>query len=79
MNASHLNIYSATILDRMYYLNLDLFNYQVIYIREILKDLCSQIVVDKLDNCLAKIPRFSNLKIFKNGLENIKKFTADEF
>jgi hypothetical protein len=79
MNASHLNIYSATIPDRMHHLDLGLFNYQVTYTREMLKDLCGQIAVDELDNRLAKIPRFPGLKIFKNGLENIKRFTADEF
>jgi len=44
-----------------------------------LKELCGQIAVDELNNRLAKIPRFPNLKLFKNGLENIKRFTADEF
>ena len=63
----------------MHYLDLGLFNYQMIYTREMLKVLCGQVAVDELDNRLAKIPRFPGLKIFKNGLENIKRFTADEF
>ncbi|POG78431.1 hypothetical protein GLOIN_2v1836852 [Rhizophagus irregularis DAOM 181602=DAOM 197198] len=63
----------------MHHLDLGLFNYQVIYTRVLLKELCGQIAVDELDNRLAKIPRFSGLKIFKNGLENIKLFTANEF
>jgi len=79
MNVSHLNIYAATIPDRMHHLDLGLFNYQVTYTRELLKEMCSQIAVDELDNRLARIPRFPGLKIFKNGLENIKRFTADEF
>lgn len=74
-----MNIYTATIPDRMHHLDLGLFNYQVTYTRELLKELCGQIAVDELDNRLANIPRFSGLKIFKNGLENIKRFTADEF
>ena len=49
------------------------------YTRELLKEMCGQIAVDELDNRLARIPRFPGLKIFKNGLENIKRFTADEF
>jgi hypothetical protein len=77
--ASHLNIYSATIPDRMHHLDLGLFNYQVTYTRELLKEWCGQIAVDELDNRLARIPRFPGLKIFKNGLENIKRFTADDF
>jgi len=63
----------------MHHLDLGLFNYQVIYTREMLKDLCGQAAIDELDNRLATIPRFPGLKIFKNGLGNIKRFTADEF
>jgi len=63
----------------MHHLDLGLFKYQVSYTRKLLKDLCGQVAVDELDNCLAKIPRFPGLKLFKNGLENIKRFTADEF
>ena len=79
MNASYLNIYSAIIPDRIHHLDLGLFNYQVTYTREMLKELCGQIAVDELDNRLARIPRFPRLKLFKNGLENIKRFTASDF
>jgi len=44
-----------------------------------LKELCGQAAIDEIDNRLATIPRFPGLKIFKNGLGNIKQFTADEF
>src|SRR5436305_9790514 len=60
-------------------LTLELFNYQVTYTRELLKEMCGQIAVDELDNRLARIPRFPGLKVFKNGLEDIKRFIADEF
>ena len=63
----------------MHHLDLGLFNYQVMYTRAMLKDLCGQVAVDELDNRLATISWFSRLKIFRNGLENIKRFTADEF
>lgn len=63
----------------MHHLDLGLFNYQITYTREMLKELCSQTAVDVLDDRLAKIPRFPGLKLFKNGLGNIKRFTADEF
>ena len=63
----------------MHHLDLGLFKYQVTYTRNMLKDLCGQVAVDDLDHHLATIPRFPGLKIFKNGLENIKRFTADEF
>src|ERR1700722_5186305 len=32
-----------------------------------------------MDRWLNLIPPFPNLKIFKNGLQNIKKFTASEY
>ena len=69
----------ATIPDRMHHLDLGLFNYQVTYARMLLKEYCGQIAVDELDKRLGRIPRFPGLKIFKNGLENIKRFTANEF
>src|SRR3954468_2544203 len=79
MNVSHLNIYAATIPDRMHHLDLGLFNYQVTYTREMLKELCGQIAVNELDSRLARVPRFPRLKLLKNGLENIKRFTANDF
>jgi hypothetical protein len=63
----------------MHHLDLGLFNYQVTFTRELLKELCGQVAVTELDNRLSTIPRFPGLKIFKNGLENIKRFTANEF
>jgi len=63
----------------MHHLDLGLFKYQVIYTREMLKELCGQKAVDVLDDRLAKIPQFPGLKLFKNGLENTKRFTADDF
>lgn len=63
----------------MHHLDLGLFNYQVTFTRELLKELCGQVAVNELDNRLSSIPRFPGLKIFKNGLENIKRFTANEF
>ena|SRR5579871_6478258 len=69
----------AVIPDRMHHCDLGLFNYQVTYTRKLLKNVCGQIAVDEFDKRLAEIPRFAGLKIFKHGLENIKRFTANEF
>ena len=63
----------------MHHLDLRLFKYQVTYTRKMLRELCDQIAVDTLDDHLVKISRFPGLKLFKNGLKNIKQFTADEF
>src|SRR5207248_8781009 len=63
----------------MHHLDLSLFNYQVTFTRKLLKELCGQVAVNELNNHLSSIPRFPGLKIFKNGLKNIKRFTANEF
>ncbi|PKC55772.1 hypothetical protein RhiirA1_354262, partial [Rhizophagus irregularis] len=76
---SQLDIYLATYPDRMHHLDLGLYKYQVIYTQEMLKNLCGQVAVDELDKCLATIPRFLGLKIFKHGLENIKRLTVNEY
>jgi len=51
----------------MHHLDLGLFNYQVVYTREMLKKLCGQAVINELDQHLSQIPRFPGLKIFKMG------------
>ena len=63
----------------MHHLDLGLYKYQVEYTRELLKEWCGLDGVTEFDNRLGKIPRFSGLKLFKHGLNNIKRFTADEF
>jgi len=63
----------------MHHLDLGLYKYQVEYTRDLLKEWCGQSGIIEFDNRLAKIPRFSGLKLFKHGLGNIKRFTAEEF
>lgn len=63
----------------MHHLDLGLYKYQVEYTRELLKEWCGLDGVIEFDNRLGKIPRFPGLKLFKHGLGNIKRFTAEEF
>ena len=63
----------------MHHLDLGLYKYQVEYTRELLKEWCGSNGVTEFDNRLGKIPRFPGLKLFKHGLGNIKRFTAEEF
>ncbi len=63
----------------MHYLDLGLYKYQVKYTCGLLKKWCGTDGIIEFDNRLGKIPRFSGLKLFKNGLNNIKHFTAEKF
>ena len=74
-----LNVYQACLPDRMHHLDLGLYKYQVEYTQELLKEWCGTDGVAEFDDRLGKILHFSGLKLFKHGLGNIKRFTADEF
>ena len=76
---SDINIYEATVPDRMHHLDLGLFHYQIEYTRELLKKQYNKLLVDELDRRLAAIPRFPGLKIFANGLQSISRLTANEY
>ena len=72
-----MNIYSATVSDRMHHLDLGLFCYQVNFTYEVLKIQHSNALVDEVNHCLAAISRFPELKIFSNGLH--ARLTAGEY
>ena len=72
-------MYQACLPDRMHHLDLGLYKYQVEYTRELLKEWCGTDGVAEFDDRLGKILRFPGLKLFKHGLDNIKRFIADEF
>ena len=59
LNLRNINIYSATVPDRMHHLDLGLFYYQIEYTRQLLLN----VLVNELDYRLATIPRYSGLKI----------------
>ena len=74
-----INIYEATVIDRMHHLDLGLFNYQITFTYDLLKDLYGASILDKIDNRLANMPRFSELKIFKKGIQSLSRITANEY
>ena len=63
----------------MHYLDLGLFNYQITFTYNLLKELYGASILDKLDNRLANIPRFPELKIFKNEIQSLSRITANEY
>ena len=71
----------ATVSDRMHYLDLGLFTYQITFTYDILKLQHSDgnILVNKIDRWLVAIPRFPDLKIYSNELQSIARLTANEY
>lgn len=63
----------------MHHLDLGLFNYQITFTYDLLKDLYRASILNKLDNRLANIPRYPELKIFKNGIQSLSRITANEY
>ena len=63
----------------MHHLDLGLFNYQVTFTYNLLKDLYGSSIIDNIDNRLANIPRYPELKIFKNGIQSLSRITANEY
>jgi hypothetical protein len=62
----------------MHHLDLGLFRYQIEYTCEILKQHHGSTLIDKIDQRLASIPRYRDLKIFSEGLHT-SKLTANEY
>ncbi|GET02925.1 hypothetical protein GLOIN_2v1488317 [Rhizophagus clarus] len=77
----NINIYLATVPDRMHHLDLGLFRYQIIFTCDILKSqhVNGNKLVEEVDRRLAAIPRFPGIKIFSNGLQSIARLTASEY
>ena len=76
---SNINIYIATVADRIHYLDLSLFHYQIDYTRKIIKVQYEDSLLKETDHCLAAIPHYPGLKIFSNSLKSIVRLTASEY
>jgi len=76
---SDINIYTATVADRMHHLDLGLFHYQIDFTKKLIKAQHESSLVDEMDRRLAAIPRYPGLKIFSNGLQSIARLTANEY
>jgi hypothetical protein len=63
----------------MHHLDLGLFHYQIDFTRKLIKNQHGNSLVDEMDHRIAKIPRFTGLKIFANGLKSIARLTAKEY
>jgi hypothetical protein len=73
------NIYEATVPDRMHMLDLGITKYLLEFTREYLQRKVGSKIVKAMDHRFCAIPRYPGLIILKNGLENIAKFTANDY
>ncbi|RHZ65586.1 hypothetical protein Glove_314g17 [Diversispora epigaea] len=73
-NIPNLNIYAATVPDRMHHLDLGLYHYQI----EFTKGILGRSSIDKMNERIGAIPRYPGLKIFSKGLQSIARLTASE-
>ena len=65
--------------DRMHHADLGLFQYQLRFTIELLNLKCGGSPIRNLEERLSQIPRYPNLKVFKNGLERLTRLTASEY
>lgn len=78
-NFKDFNIYEATVPDRMHMLDLGITKYLIEYTRVYLQRKVSNKAVKEMDHRFSNIPRYPGLIILKNGLENVSKFTANDY
>ncbi|KAF0551138.1 hypothetical protein F8M41_023556 [Gigaspora margarita] len=65
--------------DRMHHADLGLFKYQLRFTIELLNSKYGRNVINILEERLTQIPRYPNLKVFKNGIERFNRLTAAEY
>src|SRR5947207_13334040 len=63
----------------MHHADLGLFQYQLRFTVELLNLKCGSGPIKILEERLTQIPRYPNLKIFKNGFERLNRLTASEY
>ncbi|KAF0425586.1 hypothetical protein F8M41_006343 [Gigaspora margarita] len=78
-NFNDMNIYEATVIDRMHHLDLGLFKYQINFKCNLIKEKYGASILDTINNRLANISRFLELKNFKNGIQSLARITANEY
>ena len=78
-NFKDFNIYEATVPDRMHMLDLGITKYLLEFTRAYLQTKVNNKAVRNMDHKLCAVSRYPGLIILKNGLENILKFTANDY
>ncbi|EXX52081.1 hypothetical protein RirG_256170 [Rhizophagus irregularis DAOM 197198w] len=75
----YFNVYTMCVPNRMHHADLGLFQYQLQFMVELLNLKYRSSSIKLLEERLSQIPRYPNLKIFKNGFERLNRLTALEY
>ncbi|RHZ48439.1 hypothetical protein Glove_551g2 [Diversispora epigaea] len=75
----NINIYAATVPDRMHHLDLDLFQHQLNFTKILINKQCGKSVIDEMNRRVKLIPRYKDLKSFPNGFLHLTLLTASEY
>lgn len=67
------------VIDRMHHADLGLFQYQLRFTVKLLNSKYGSGPIKILEERLSQIPRYPNLKIFRNGFERLNRLTASEY
>ncbi|RHZ59106.1 hypothetical protein Glove_365g66 [Diversispora epigaea] len=75
----NINIYAATVPDRMHHLDLGLFQHQLNFTKILINKQCGKSFIDKMNNRVKLIPRYKDLKSFPNGFLHLALLTTSEY
>ncbi|RHZ89147.1 hypothetical protein Glove_18g3 [Diversispora epigaea] len=78
-NVPDINIYAATVPDRMHHLDLGLFHYQLSFTKALILEQCGKSFIDKMNNRIKLISHYQDLKSFFNGFLHLTLLTASEY
>ncbi|RHZ89808.1 hypothetical protein Glove_9g242 [Diversispora epigaea] len=75
----NINIYAATVLDRMHHLDLGLFQHQLNFTKILINKQCGKSVIDEMNRRVKLISRYKDLKSFSNGFLHLTLLTVSEY
>ncbi|RHZ76677.1 hypothetical protein Glove_194g4 [Diversispora epigaea] len=78
-NIPNINVYVATVPDRMHHLDLGLYRYQIEFTKKLLFEVEGRSLVDKMNRRITLILKYLELKIFSGGLQSIALLIADNY
>ncbi|RHZ82583.1 hypothetical protein Glove_108g29 [Diversispora epigaea] len=78
-NIPNINVYIATVPDRMHHLDLGLYRYQIEFTKKLLFKAEGKSLVDKMNWRITLISRYPELKIFSGRLQSIVLLTANNY